>query len=100
MSEWRRSSYERGARAKAAGLLHELLPNAALIAVLSRTGDPTLITDLQTAAAATNLAIEIFIARGNREIDELLSRRKRCDHPGPLTARSQTPVAQADRPAD
>jgi putative ABC transport system substrate-binding protein len=54
---------------KRLGLLHELLPNAALIALLSKTEDPATLTDLRTAAAATNLAIEIFIARSNREID-------------------------------
>jgi putative ABC transport system substrate-binding protein len=50
-------------------LLHELLPNAALIAVLSRTDDSNTLTDLRTAAAATNLAIEFFFARSSREID-------------------------------
>jgi putative ABC transport system substrate-binding protein len=50
-------------------LLHELLPNAALIAVLSRFEDAPMLTDLRTAATATNLAIEIFIAGSNREID-------------------------------
>ena len=50
-------------------LLHELLPNAALIAVLSRTDDSNTLTDLRTATAATNLAIEFFFARSSREID-------------------------------
>jgi len=50
-------------------LLHELLPNAALIAVLSRTDDSNTLTDLRTAAAATNLAIEFFFTRSSREID-------------------------------
>jgi putative ABC transport system substrate-binding protein len=54
---------------KRLGLLHELLPNAALIAVLSRIDDPAALPDLRTAAAATNLVIEPFIARSNREID-------------------------------
>jgi putative ABC transport system substrate-binding protein len=55
---------------KRLGLLHELLPGATPIAVLSRTDEPIGLTDLQTAAAATNLAMEIFVARRNREIDE------------------------------
>ena len=55
---------------KRLGLLHELLPNAALIAVLARIDDSAILTELGTAAAATNLKIETFIARSNREIDE------------------------------
>jgi putative ABC transport system substrate-binding protein len=51
-------------------LLHELLPNAALIAWLSPgTDNPSMLTDLRTAATATNLSVELFIARSSREID-------------------------------
>jgi putative ABC transport system substrate-binding protein len=52
-------------------LLHELLPNAAPIAVLTQIDDSnsTTLTELRTAAAATNLAIEFFLARSTREID-------------------------------
>jgi putative ABC transport system substrate-binding protein len=52
---------------KRLGLLHELLPDAAPIAVLSR-GELT-IADLLAAAAAINIPTEVFIARSNREID-------------------------------
>ena len=56
---------------KRLGLLHELLPDAAPIAVLTQIDDSnsTTLTELRTAAAATNLAIEFFLARSNREID-------------------------------
>jgi putative ABC transport system substrate-binding protein len=54
---------------KRLGLLHELLPKAALFAVLSGNDDPAFLTDFRTAAAAANLAIEFFIARSIREID-------------------------------
>src|SRR5262245_24688388 len=55
---------------KRLGLLHELLPHAAPIAVLSRNEDTPSLADLRGAAAAINLPIEIFVARNNREIDE------------------------------
>jgi len=56
---------------KRLGLLHELLPNAAPIAVLTQIDDSnsTSLKELRTAAAATNLTIEFFLARSNSEID-------------------------------
>jgi putative ABC transport system substrate-binding protein len=50
------------------GLLHELLPDAASIAVLSVTEEAS-IADVLAAAAAINLPTKVFIARTNREID-------------------------------
>jgi len=54
---------------KRLGLLHELLPSAAPIAVLSRTEESIDLADLRIAAGIINLPIEWFVARNNREID-------------------------------
>jgi putative ABC transport system substrate-binding protein len=75
---------------KRLGLLHELLPKAALFAVLSGNDDPAFLTDFRTAAAATNLAIEFFIARSIREIDAAFA--KHCGTRSEGGARQSRPA--------
>jgi putative ABC transport system substrate-binding protein len=70
--------------AKRLGLLHELLPEATRIAVLVNPNNPftkPVISDLQTAASAIRLQIEVFTATTNGEIDTAFASlgQKRAD---------------------
>src|SRR5262245_35944394 len=71
--------------AKRLGLLHELLPGAARVAVLvnpkNRVSTETLIKDVQSAAATIGRQIEVYSASTNREIDTAFASlvQKRAD---------------------
>ncbi len=70
--------------AKRLGLLHALLPGAALFAALINPGSPQAdgeIADLQAAAAAIGRQIEVFYAGTNAEIDTAFANlvQKRTD---------------------
>jgi putative ABC transport system substrate-binding protein len=71
--------------AKRLGLLHELLPGAARVAVLvnpkNRVSTETLIKDVQSAAATIGRQIEVYSASTNREIDTACAslEQKRAD---------------------
>jgi len=62
---------------KQLGILHELLPQAALFGVLSNTKNPLheiIVRDAQAAAAAIGVAIEVLPASTGAEIDTGLTR--------------------------
>jgi putative ABC transport system substrate-binding protein len=61
---------------KRLALLHELLPGAMRFAVLvnpTNLGSEVTITDMQAAAAAIGLQVEVFYASNNRDIDTAIA---------------------------
>jgi len=69
---------------KRLGLLHELLPRAARLAVLVNSNDPnaaSMITDVRAAASTIGLQIEVFFASTNREVEAAFASlaQKRAD---------------------
>jgi putative ABC transport system substrate-binding protein len=70
--------------AKQLGLLHELLPTTARVAIINNPHNPyteSMTTTLQAAAAAIDLQIEFFAASTNRDIDTAFASlvQKRAD---------------------
>ena len=69
---------------KRLGLLHELLPRAARLAVLVNSNDPnaaSMITNVRAAASTVGRQIEVFFASTNREVETAFASlaQKRAD---------------------